>query len=464
MTTRRNVNGGSSPDGNLLVTLGKIAGIGGIAVGTFFLLFHGTIPQLSPTATLAIIFLSYGVAVLGLMIWAFQATGSPVLAVLLAVVAVVLSVVAWKVIDPSGSGDYQVRITVLLPDGTPVPNSNEVRVLAGCGAADPSPVQGGWKLQISPNGQTGDRECEVWATYALRNLNGRTKLTLAGNHNIVEQIKLVPNASGAVIHGILLDENGLGVGGATVTVLNYANQTTTHVDGTFELPVEGNAPGAVDVRAQFGNKIAENTNWTLSNDVLKLRFSPSPGHVFGPPQSFVRTLNFPGPYSISRVNDEIVFNLTDPVTVPGKRAKTILKKLEITANVLAESDSPFAFDLDLIKSPDMVRRAHDGVGFPLFGDLNDNYVKANDLVHVAFTTDKGRSIHSGMPIHTVIDLESSNISNGELKLTPHDAITSVSGDLKFQLFLWTFWSGQHSIQLGNIVVKVYTEETPLAGG
>jgi hypothetical protein len=88
----------------LLVKLGRRAGIGGMVVGTFVILFSKFVfPTLDAKRAALFMFLTYGVAVAGLMIWMVQATKHRFLPLVLAAVCCVMAYFGWSQLHASWS-------------------------------------------------------------------------------------------------------------------------------------------------------------------------------------------------------------------------------------------------------------------------------------------------------------------------------------------------------------------------
>jgi hypothetical protein len=97
---------------NLLVNLGKIAGIGGISVGAFLILFldfvrQRFLPNLEPVQgyNLLLLFMlfTFGVAIAGLVVWASQRRVSRLIVILLLLFALAMSALGISVINQAKS-------------------------------------------------------------------------------------------------------------------------------------------------------------------------------------------------------------------------------------------------------------------------------------------------------------------------------------------------------------------------
>ncbi len=169
---------------------------------------------------------------------------------------------------------------------------------------------------------------------------------------------------------------------------------------------------------------------------------------------------FRGPFNVSRVDNSVMFDLTEPQAgsdLAGK--KFIIRNVTMTSPVLSESNEGFKFDVELLVPPvDDIQTAKDSTDYIKLAGLRSLYTSSRDIVHFSVPTDAGRALGSVEPLTASVGLRSSNISNNGEVFSVHDQIiTAPSDGLQVQLFLWTLWGGQHSVKLGDVTVALQVE-------
>jgi hypothetical protein len=250
-TTPSQGTGGTGHTG-LLVKLGKIAGIGGIGVGTFLILLRAFVfPTLAAAQASLLMMLSYGIAVVGLIIWAAQATTRRYLPILLAIFAIAMAWIGASVLRP-GDLSYHVRVTVVSPSQTPVDDAHVWSTLGG----ESKKVEGGWEIAIPAT--STNRDVTIYAELAQQGWRGNVGLSLGGEHSPSVSIQL--KKSGELpVRGIVLDKLGNAVPNAHVSVVGYGKDAvSTDANGGFELPTHTYEGDTVQLHAEKAPYVAAN--------------------------------------------------------------------------------------------------------------------------------------------------------------------------------------------------------------
>ncbi|PWJ86913.1 hypothetical protein C8D77_12011 [Mesorhizobium loti] len=119
--------GASTVEGKLLSSLGKIAGIGGVALGIFLLLFQGVLQQKFMPGTgldsshafaviMSLMLLTFGVAAIGVFAWLIARTtgpqtpvSGPILTILTALIVLVIAAAVYE--GAQAGGDLNPKVT-----------------------------------------------------------------------------------------------------------------------------------------------------------------------------------------------------------------------------------------------------------------------------------------------------------------------------------------------------------------
>jgi hypothetical protein len=232
---------GSEDSSNLLLQLGKLAGIGGIGVGTFFLLFRSLVfPKLGPTQANLFMLLIYGIGVIALIVWLVQTTTRRYLPVLLILFAAAMAGVGLSGVQPlhlaARSDDatlYNVRVLVLDPSNTPTNNAHVWSTLGG----EAKMVEGGWELAlVPPTTDDSERELKIFGQSDDPPSRGQARLMLGDNHS--PSVTLQLERSGYLrVRGTVLNQQGSAVANAQVSVAGHeVEAVSTNAKGRFELP------------------------------------------------------------------------------------------------------------------------------------------------------------------------------------------------------------------------------------
>jgi tetratricopeptide (TPR) repeat protein len=142
---------------------------------------------------------------------------------------------------------YQVRVTVLGPDKSPVENANVTASVGGEGKK----VEGGREFAIPSQIRPADGRVVFRAAVNNAFLTGASVVTLDADYYPTTTIQLAADSS-AMVRGIVVDERDKPVDGATVSVTGYTASVTTDKNGNFELPAHAADGQMVQVRAQKG--------------------------------------------------------------------------------------------------------------------------------------------------------------------------------------------------------------------
>jgi hypothetical protein len=126
---------------------------------------------------------------------------------------------------------YSVRAVVLSPEKTPV---DYAKVWSSQGG-EPKKVEGGWQFDIPSSSISKDQKLTIYATVDAAFLRGQGDIVLASDFH--PNLTIVLQRPEVKIRGIVTDENGRAIEGASVIVVGYADEMMkTKADGGFQLP------------------------------------------------------------------------------------------------------------------------------------------------------------------------------------------------------------------------------------
>ena len=164
-------------------------------------------------------FLVYGVAVIGLIIWAAQTTKQKVLPALLLVAAVVLALLGWITVrQPSEQPDYRGRVTVVSPDDNPVDDAHVRSNLGG----EAKKVEGGWEIDL-PSESAKGHKLTAYAEVQNRGWSGNADLDFGDDHS--PPLKVFLKETGELpVRGTVLDVTGRSVPNAQITVIGFGEE------------------------------------------------------------------------------------------------------------------------------------------------------------------------------------------------------------------------------------------------
>jgi predicted alpha/beta hydrolase family esterase len=169
---------------------------------------------------------------------------------------------------------------------------------------------------------------------------------------------------------------------------------------------------------------------------------------------------FAGPIRAKRADSPtftLAFSLTDAVQnrqLSGQKIE--IESASITAQVANESEQRFAFDYELLIPSEHLPPdpALSGTDFAQLTQLQGTYAPLRRLLSGALYTDTGRGIHSLSPLIWSVDFSNSHASAGELKVVRNTPIDVGDQGLPVQLFVWTLFGGQNTIEFNQIDVNL----------
>ncbi len=235
-----------------MVTLGKILGIGGVGLGTFFLLFEKLLgqkilPMVEPRQVSQFVLLIYAIAALALIGYLAKETTRRYIPALGLVFA---GLMGWWSTTLLHSGTdspvYRVRVIVIGPNRIPV---NDAHVWCTLGGVT-NKIDGGWEIVIPREPSEKKQEGKIWAEVAAQGLRGDSALTLG--EGAAPPITVDLRKVGELpVRGIVVDGRGNAVGNAIVSVVGYGSETMpTNVNGGFELPSHAEQGETISLHAE----------------------------------------------------------------------------------------------------------------------------------------------------------------------------------------------------------------------
>jgi hypothetical protein len=127
---------------------------------------------------------------------------------------------------------YRVRVIVLDTGQMPI---EEAKVWSSIGG-EPKKVVGGWEFDIPAAVKPADGKVVVFAAVPAAFLSAKGDLTLDSDYNPSVIVRLQKGGF-ASIRGIVTNDSGKGIEGASVNVTGYeGDRTVTQADGQFLLP------------------------------------------------------------------------------------------------------------------------------------------------------------------------------------------------------------------------------------
>jgi hypothetical protein len=247
----------------MLATLGKIAGVGGIALGVMLTLFRTVIAESLPHVERAdaarilqaTLLFTFAITVVGLVIWASQVRMARGMLVALLVFATAATVAGWAVMRPEAPGTYQLRVTVLSPLRTPV---DDAKVTTNVGG-EPSRVNGGWQFEIPDARLPPSREVKVFVEHPASFTRGAATVKFGERHLLATEVVLAKEAH-AQVRGIVVDEAGRALGDVHVSIVGAGDEgVVTQADGGFVLDAHVADGETARVHAEKGR-------WAVNQD------------------------------------------------------------------------------------------------------------------------------------------------------------------------------------------------------
>jgi hypothetical protein len=140
--------------------------------------------------------------------------------------------------------------------------------------------------------------------------------------------------------------------------------------------------------------------------------------------------------------------------LPSQRIE--IENATVTARVANESEQRFAFDFELLIPSEHLPAdpALVGTDYSQLMQLQGTYAPLRRLFSGALFTDTGRRIHTSSPLIWSVDLSNSRASAGEVKSTRNTPVDIGDQGLPAQLFLWTLFGGQNTIEFSEIEIKL----------
>ena len=254
LSGRQPIGGISGPANHLLVALGRIAGIGGIAAGILLMVFRSILrqkiwPQLDPQHAyillMAMVLLTFGLAIAGAVIWANQVNARrSTINLVIGFSCLVCGVFAYMIRPGPADLGYRLRVTVLNPNRVPVNQAHVWSTLGG----EVKQVDGGWEIDLTAPAASAKRRVTIRAEVADLAWRGETEVEL-GSDRAPAAVLQLQSAGEANIRGTVVDENDDSVANAFVSVPGFET-VTTDGHGTFSLPAHTEAGKDVQLHAE----------------------------------------------------------------------------------------------------------------------------------------------------------------------------------------------------------------------
>jgi hypothetical protein len=164
-------------------------------------------------------------------------------AVVISIAATVVATGLWLSIRPPS--EYDVRVTVVDPEGRPV---NDAQVTSSIGG-EVLHSASGWDIKIPSASKPADGRVVIVATVPAAFLSGEQEVKLDKAATFTARLQLKP-ATGATLHGIVVDSAQRAVPGVCVTIIGFPDFAITGVDGGFTLPAHAADGQMVEVRVE----------------------------------------------------------------------------------------------------------------------------------------------------------------------------------------------------------------------
>jgi hypothetical protein len=149
-------------------------------------------------------------------------------------------------------GVYHIRVVVLGADGQPVNQAD----LSSSAGGELKQAGGNWEFDLPRQTKPSSGQITFYASVKDAYLAGHSVLPLKEDYFPTVTIQLLPLPPVAV-RGTVVDEYGKSVQGAHVSVSGIADIATTDEMGNFSLPSHHAEGQLVSVRAEKGNRRAE---------------------------------------------------------------------------------------------------------------------------------------------------------------------------------------------------------------
>ncbi len=192
-----------------------------------------------------------------------KATGS--------IAVVVLVLFTWKQLLPAAPGLFRVRVTLLDPDGRPVPDAELHSSIGG----ERKPVDGGWELDIPAASLPADHSLTLYASKPSAFLSGHQTLLLSEEDPQPSVSLKLERDESATIGGQVQDAAGAALAGARVNVAGHETEAmATSASGSFRLPAHAAAGQAVRLHAEKAGYAPVEQEDLAGNPEVLLRLAP----------------------------------------------------------------------------------------------------------------------------------------------------------------------------------------------
>jgi hypothetical protein len=243
---------GSHPQhDHLLVQLGKILGLGGTGIGTFFLLLEKLFaqkifPMLEPRQVSQIVLLIYAISALALIGYIAMATARRYIPGMALVFAALMAWWSTTLMDSSSRAEYAVRVYVAGPGQASV---TEAHVWSDLGGITKKGVDN-WEIDIPRETNRGTQHGKAYAEVVGEGLYGTAELALDAGmpppvHVTMQKVGELP------VRGIVVGPDRYAVANAIVSVVGYGEEAKpTNGSGGFELPSHAQKGEKISLHAE----------------------------------------------------------------------------------------------------------------------------------------------------------------------------------------------------------------------
>jgi len=173
---------------------------------------------------------AFAIAALVIALMLYKGKKLPVGLWVVAICAVVALVLVPVLVQSRGV--YRLRVTVVDPREVPVEDAQVWSSLGG----EPKKISGGWQFDVPAGSVPPDGKLVVYAAIRSAFLTGQQSVALRDDYNPTTTIKLSADSSARVL-GIVVDSDGKGLVGVSVSVAGHSAEAVVTTDGgSFDLP------------------------------------------------------------------------------------------------------------------------------------------------------------------------------------------------------------------------------------
>jgi hypothetical protein len=159
-------------------------------------------------------------------------------------------------INRQNEGIYRLRVTVIDPQQVPLEDAQVWSSIGG----EAKKVAGGWQFDIPAGARPVDGKLTIYALRQAAFLSGKQEVKLGDDLNPAVTVPLQRDTA-ANVRGIVTDESGRSVAGATVSVVGHEEESVITKDtGNFFLPAHAAEGQQVQLRVEK-NSYAAVTQW-----------------------------------------------------------------------------------------------------------------------------------------------------------------------------------------------------------